>query len=367
MRTRLASAGHWAGSRVRNGSRSPSSSSWRPRSSSEVIVTLALNRPAARAQSRPMRASSSSTQRRGRSTYCRSMTLLSSLAAVCPSGSSGISKTRPLPRAYQPLCPRVTSSTASSARRCSSIAASLASTRRASSAAVAGPCCRSRSWSASRTGSARARIALGSVSTRSPTEFSSGMSGLGQALCDAVEEGAPSFLGALVHLGRQRSALLEEHLGAAVADVGEDDGDELVSIFPGRLLRDREAEPLRLGDLAVLAVPADLAAAGLRVHRQPPRAAGPDVHRDRRQRHLGLGAAEPVGERLGLGPLLPDALARRVEHAGDRDSRLSHRGARPGGRSFPARSDGTPPAIRPRPRAAYPPAAPAAAAPSGRA
>jgi hypothetical protein len=35
----------------------------------------------------------------------------------------------------------------------------------------------------------------------------------------------------LVLLGRHAAALLEEHLGAAVAEVGEDDGDQLVSLL----------------------------------------------------------------------------------------------------------------------------------------
>jgi hypothetical protein len=49
----------------------------------------------------------------------------------------------------------------------------------------------------------------------------------------------------LVHLCGQAASLLEEHLGSAVAEVGEDDRDELVR-FIARLVGQREDEPLRL-------------------------------------------------------------------------------------------------------------------------
>ena len=54
------------------------------------------------------------------------------------------------------------------------------------------------------------------------------------------------------------------------------------------------AETLRWVDLQVLAPPVDLAAPG--EHRERPPAARLDVHRHARERHLGLGPAEPIGE-----------------------------------------------------------------------
>jgi hypothetical protein len=52
-------------------------------------------------------------------------------------------------------------------------------------------------------------------------------SGAGESLLEAVEECAPTLGGVFVLLGRHRAALLEEHLGATVAEVGEYDGHEL--------------------------------------------------------------------------------------------------------------------------------------------
>ena len=60
------------------------------------------------------------------------------------------------------------------------------------------------------------------------------MSLLGQTLRDAVEEERPSLLGALVHLGRQASTLLEEHLGPTVAEIGEP-GPAKMMVASGRL------------------------------------------------------------------------------------------------------------------------------------
>ena len=95
------------------------------------------------------------------------------------------------------------------------------------------------------------------------------------------------------------------------------DGDELPRAV-ARLVGDCEREPLGLDHLPVLALPVDPAALRPGEHRQPPRPTRPDVHRDAGERDLRLGAAEPVGERLRLGPLPPDALARRVEDANER-------------------------------------------------
>jgi hypothetical protein len=51
--------------------------------------------------------------------------------------------------------------------------------------------------------------------------------------------------------------------------IGEDDGDQLVGLVP-RLVGEGEHEPLGLDHLVVLALPVDLAAAGVGEHRQPP-------------------------------------------------------------------------------------------------
>src|SRR5947207_6091843 len=144
---------------------------------------------------------------------------------------------------------------------------------------------------------------------------------VGQALRHAVEEARPAALGPLVLLGRHVPALLEEHLCPAVAQVAEHDGHQLVGVLV-RLIGHGEDEALRLDHPAVLALPPALAAVGAGEHGGPPGAAFPDVHGDRRDGGLGVGPAVPVGEPLGLGPLLPDPFARRVEHAGDRDAGL---------------------------------------------
>ncbi len=187
----------------------------------------------------------------------------------------------------------------------------------------------------------------------------------------------PALLRAVVLVGAHVAALLEVHLGAPVADVGEDDGDELVAGLAGSV-GDREHEALGRSHLVVLADPADLAAVGAAEHRRPPGSAWTHVHRDGRERHLALDAAEPVREAVGLGPLPPDALARGGEDprgreaAGAEGRRLSHllAVARPCDRTQPPRTRGSHRATRPhpswRPRAgARGAAAPCAAVRSG--
>src|SRR5262249_34423744 len=127
-----------------------------------------------------------------------------------------------------------------------------------------------------------------------------------------------------------------------------------------------------LVDLEVLAVPVDRPL--LVDHLQLPLAADADVHRHRVERVLGLAAAVPVGKPLGLGPLLPDLLAGRVEGPLDLEAGglgLRHswppfrwRVAGPGGRTPPPRSSGSPRSSRPPPSAASRRSATAAAAPS---
>src|SRR5436190_13378095 len=182
-------------------------------------------------------------------------------------------------------------------------------------------------------------------------------SGVDQALRHAIEEARPPFPRALVLLRRHASALLKEHLGPAFAEVREDDDHQLVRVLPG-LVGDGEHEALGLDHLAVFALPLNLAAPRAGQHRRPPRSALPDVHRDRGHGHLGVAAAVPVREALGLGPLLPHLLPPRVEHAGDRQpllgprvgrGRLSHSrfpsrsiaGAPRGGRSSRPRTHGS--------------------------
>ena len=69
---------------------------------------------------------------------------------------------------------------------------------------------------------------------------------VGQPLVEPREEGAPALLRAFVLVRALVPALLEAHLGAPVAEVGEDDGDELVAAVAG-LVGDREDEPLGRG------------------------------------------------------------------------------------------------------------------------
>lgn len=56
---------------------------------------------------------------------------------------------------------------------------------------------------------------------------------VGKPLVEAREEGAPALLGVVVLVGALVPAQLEAHLGAPVAEVGEDDGDELVAVVSG--------------------------------------------------------------------------------------------------------------------------------------
>ena len=57
------------------------------------------------------------------------------------------------------------------------------------------------------------------------------------------EEAAPSLLCAFVLVGALVAALLEAHLGTAVAEVDQLDGNELVPVFAG-LVGDGEDQPL---------------------------------------------------------------------------------------------------------------------------
>src|SRR4051812_37507230 len=176
-----------------------------------------------------------------------------------------------------------------------------------------------------------------------------------EALGHPVEEPAPAALRRLVPVrGEAAARLLEAHLRAAVAELVEHHG-AAVALLAAGLIGDREHEPLRRADLEVAALPADLAAVRPEEHGRAPGPAGPHVHRHGVERDVGVRAAVPVGEALGLGPLAPDALARRLEDPGDREAGLvSHRGAvsHPCDRSRPPRSGGGPRATPPRPRAA---------------
>src|SRR6266542_846569 len=272
-------------------------------------------------------------------------------------------------------CPRSRSRSGYSRTSAWSSATSSSSRPRARSASIRASSAAIRA-SSRRVSSCCAKSSYLQSASAGPRHSASGASlGLGQVLRDPVEEGRPPFLGPLVLLGGHASALLEEHLGPAVAEIGEDDDHQLVGVLP-RLVGERKHEPLGLDHLAILALPVDLAALGAGEHRRPPRAPGPDVHRDRGDGHLGLAASEPVGEAFGLGPLLPHAITRRVEDASGPDplgrwlshSRIPSRslaGARRGGRSFPARTDGTSRASRQPPSAAPLSGARAEAAPSG--
>src|SRR3954468_2458682 len=133
--------------------------------------------------------------------------------------------------------------------------------------------------------------------------------GLLQPRREAVEEDSPAGLRRR-GVGGQRLALLEAHAGPAVAQVLQEDSALGVLAVLRRAVGDGEDETLGRDDLAVLAVPANLAALGAVEHRQPPRAALPQVHGDRIEGVVGVRAAVPVGEALGLGPLGPHALAR---------------------------------------------------------
>ena len=90
----------------------------------------------------------------------------------------------------------------------------------------------------------------------------------------------------------------KEHLGPAVAEIGEDDGNQLVGVASGWSVKVKH-EPLGLDDLAILAPPVDLATLRPGEHRRPPRAAGPDVHRDSRERDLESGPPNQSAKRSG--------------------------------------------------------------------
>src|SRR5215208_1070793 len=161
----------------------------------------------------------------------------------------------------------------------------------------------------------------------------------GEAPVDLAEERRPALAGALVRLGRHLAGLLEVHLGALVAGLGELDRAELVQVLR-RVIPHGEDEALGFLDLEVLAVPVDLATPD--EHCQAPPATRADIHRDRLERDLRVGAI-PVGEALGLGPLPPQLVARGVEHPANlepglllvaRGRRLRHGGP------LPRRADG---------------------------
>src|ERR671923_680975 len=193
-----------------------------------------------------------------------------------------------------------------------------------------------------------------------------------------IEEGPPPLLGAFVLLGSHAPALLEVHLGPAVAEVLQHHDHELIPLL-ARLVGDREHEPLRLDHLEVLALPPALTTVGAGEHRGPEGASLAHVHGDRRHGHLRLRPAEPIREPLALRPFPPDTLTRCVEYASHRDPRLgrgagvlslSHRsrsllGAPRAGRSCPPKTDDTSRASRRPLRAAPLGAVTAGAEPSG--
>jgi len=146
------------------------------------------------------------------------------------------------------------------------------------------------------------------------------MSGVVQALGEAIEERRPTLERALIEVARMGPALLEAHLGPAVSEIGEDDRDQLVRLLAG-LIGERQHEACWFDDLAI--DPAPLTFHAVVMHRRLPPAAWADVHRDAVDRDVGFAAAEPVGEPLGLGPLAPQALAWRLEHATELQPALS--------------------------------------------
>ncbi len=120
-----------------------------------------------------------------------------------------------------------------------------------------------------------------------------------------------------VLLLRHLSGLARHRLGLA-AEVGERDGEQL-DVLVARVVHvlEGEHEAIGLDDLAVDAEERELAAVVPGDHGRAPRAARPDVHRDRGERRGVRRRAEPVREVLGLRPGLPDELAGCVEDAGD--------------------------------------------------
>ena len=135
------------------------------------------------------------------------------------------------------------------------------------------------------------------------------------------------------------------------------------------LVGDREHEPLGLDDLAVLALSSGSRGARVGEHRRPPRAARPDVHRDRRERHLRT-RRRRTSRRTRSGSVHSRQTRSRgaSKTRDDREAGLSHQLRRSSRRSKPScQKRGTSRASRPRPSAAPPPGATAAAAPSGRA
>jgi hypothetical protein len=71
------------------------------------------------------------------------------------------------------------------------------------------------------------------------------------------------------------TALSEDHLGAAIVEVNEDDCDEFIDLI--RTIGKRENEQLRLNYLSILALPLNLASLGTCEHRRSPGTAFPHV------------------------------------------------------------------------------------------
>ena len=148
------------------------------RSSSTVTTIRVLAIPASWRHRFASRGSSLSSQCCGRSAYRANISPWSWRAALCPSGSSGISNRNPRAAACHHrsrllVAPSqsVTSPNLARCRRCQLTTEGDAPTSGESWVAVAGPCRWSRSRIASRTGCASARNACGSLISKSTKRF----------------------------------------------------------------------------------------------------------------------------------------------------------------------------------------------------
>ena len=171
------SAGTSPGSRVIRGSSNRSSPSCRARSSSALTATRALNSPAARARSSSRRGSSSATQCRGEVAVPQQHRVAQPVWLPPVPRDPRESRTRapcppPASAARRPGRPGHTPPALGDPPRASTDPTTVAprGSTRGRSRATEGS-----SSSSRRAGSASASIAAGSVSTRSPTAFSSGM------------------------------------------------------------------------------------------------------------------------------------------------------------------------------------------------